>query len=83
MSLNKGSISMQLLSTGMLKQTGKLIDATWSYEVNYFGVHNLLIKIKGRVWGGLFAWEVDYYPCTPYFDFVPTNKTYQVFTTFG
>jgi hypothetical protein len=40
-------LTTQLLSTGMLKKkTGRLIDATWSYEVNYFGVHNFLIKNK-------------------------------------
>lgn len=55
-------LTTQLLSTGMLKKkTGRLIDATWSYEVNYFGVHNFLIKKKikrrgvgcGRGVGGL------------------------------
>jgi hypothetical protein len=48
-------LTTQLLSTGMLKKTGRLIDATWSYEVNYFGVHNFLIKKKikrkGVGWG--------------------------------
>jgi hypothetical protein len=36
-------LTTQLLSPGMLKKTRKLIDATWSYEVNYFGVHDFLI----------------------------------------